>query len=152
MAGDHQVRRATPRDYEAIIGVASEWWGRDVVPGLPRLFVDHFCATSLCVENLDGTLVAFLVGFHSPSQPAEAYIHYVAVHPAERGSGMARGLYERFFREALADGRRTVRAVTSPANEQSVEFHRRMGFTVAGPVADYNGPGRDMVVFTRSLP
>jgi hypothetical protein len=26
-----------------------------------------------------------------------------------------------------------------------------MGFTVAGPVADYNGPGIDLVVFERLL-
>jgi len=25
-----------------IVEVASRWWWRDVVPGLPRFFLDHF--------------------------------------------------------------------------------------------------------------
>jgi len=35
------------------------------------------------------------------------------VHPAQRGTGVARRLYERFFDLAAADGRTVVRAVTA---------------------------------------
>ena len=52
---------------------------------------------------------------------------------------------------AVADGRRTVSAVTAPVNTGSITFHQSMGFTVTGPVADYNGPGRDLVTFERPL-
>jgi hypothetical protein len=41
--------------------------------------------------------------------------------------------------------------VTAPVNSGSIAFHRSMGFAVAGPVIDYNGPGRDLVVFERAL-
>jgi ribosomal protein S18 acetylase RimI-like enzyme len=145
------IREARPTDYDAIIGVASDWWGRDVSPGLPRLFLDHFWATSLVAEQ-SGELVAFLVAFQSPSEALEAYIHYVAVRPAYRRSGLARQLYETFFERASANGCVTVRAITSPANELSILFHRGMGFTVTGPIADYNGPGEAVVAFSRSLP
>jgi len=66
--------RLTNLDH-TIVEVASRWWGRDVLPGLPRFFLDHFWATSLCAEDAESKIVDFLVGFHSPSEPTEAYIH-----------------------------------------------------------------------------
>jgi ribosomal protein S18 acetylase RimI-like enzyme len=144
------LRQATAGDYDAIARVASEWWGRDVLAGLPRLFLDHFHATSLIAED-NGTMTGFLVGLVSPSAPGEAYIHYVTVHPGYRGRGLARRLYDAFTGLARDHGCGVVRAITSPGNAASIAFHRRMGFDVRGPVRDYNGPGRDMVVFARSL-
>jgi ribosomal protein S18 acetylase RimI-like enzyme len=148
--GTENLRQAKAGDYDEIARVASEWWGRDVLAGLPRLFLDHFHATSLIAED-NGTMTGFLVGFVSPSAPGEAYIHYVAVRPEHRGRGLARRLYDAFHDQARERGCRVVRAITSPGNETSIAFHRRMGFDVRGPVRDYNGPGRDMVVFARSL-
>lgn len=113
---------------------------------LPRLFLDHFHRTSLVAEEGD-TLAGFLVGFHSPSEPGTAYVHFAGVAPEYRRSGLARGLYLRFFDGARADGRTLVRAVTSPANEGSMAFHRRVGFTVTGPHADHDGPGVDRMAF-----
>ena len=146
----HAVRQARAADYHAIVSVASDWWGRDVLAGLPRLFLDHFHTTSLIAER--GTaMTGFLVGLYSPSEPEEAYIHYVAVDPSSRRDGLARLLYEEFFDRACRAGRKIVYAVTSPANEGSIAFHHRMGFAVSSPVPDFNGPGRDMVRFTRRL-
>lgn len=144
------IRQATPEDYDAIVAVAGDWWGRDVLPGLPRLFLDHFFMTSLVADD-KGVIVGFLVGFHSPSQPLTGYIHYVGVHPNHRRSGLARRLYDEFMAEALKAGRTVVRAVTSPVNQGSIAFHQHMGFVVTEPVPNYNGPRRDMVTFTREL-
>lgn len=144
------MRQAMPGDYDAIVTVANDWWARDVVPGLPRLFLEHFCSTSLLAET-DGHMVGFLVGFLSPSQPQVAYIHYVAVDPERRVNGVARCLYDRFLAEASAAGCTRVSAITSRANAGSIAFHRRLGFVVSELVANYNGPGRDVVMFTRPI-
>jgi ribosomal protein S18 acetylase RimI-like enzyme len=137
-------------DYPRIVAVVDDWWGgRPMRPLLPRLFLEHFAETSLVAED-EGELAGFLVGFLSPSRPDEAYIHFVGVHPARRRDGLARTLYERFFALAQADGRRLVRCVTSPLNEGSVAFHRRLGFD-AELVADYDGPGADRIVFHKHL-
>jgi GNAT superfamily N-acetyltransferase len=144
------IRGATPDDYDAIIRVVDEWWGRPIAKILPRLFLDHFFATSSVVE-CDGEMVAFLVAFFSPSRTEEAYIHFVGVHPGHRTAGLARGLYEQFFERAARDGRVRVSAITGPVNSGSIAFHERMGFTVRGPIADYNQPGTAHVFFERSL-
>jgi ribosomal protein S18 acetylase RimI-like enzyme len=144
------IRAARADDYDAVISVVDDWWGRDVAGGLPRLFLDHFYGTSLVAED-DGALAGFLVGFCSPGQPHEAYIHYVAVDPGHRGGGLGRRIYEEFLGRAIRSGCSVARAITSPGNQGSIAFHRRMGFDVAGPVPGYNGPGRDMIVFSRVL-
>ena len=145
-----EIRAATSADYDRVIAVLDDWWGgRQMRPMLPRLFFDHFGETSLVVED-DGRLEAFLVGFLSPARPDEAYIHFVGVRPGCRRSGLARALYERFFELARAGGRTSVRCVTSPANEGSVAFHRRLGFD-AEHVTAYDGPGADRVVFEKRL-
>lgn len=141
-----------------------------MLPLLPRLFLDLFWSTSLVAERppvrgggpvpgggpgADGDspeLCGFLVGVLSPSDPAEAYVHFVGVAPAARRSGLAERLYSTFFRLARDDGRRVVRAVTSPSNEQSIAFHAALGFAVTGPVPGHNGPGTEYVCFDRPLP
>ena len=144
------VRTARPGDYDAIAAVIDAWWGRPVLPALPRLFLDLFCDTSLVAEDLAG-LQAFLIGIFSPSRPGHAYVHFVGVSPQARQRGLARRLYQEFFALARADGREVVTAITVPANRGSVAFHQALGFTVTGPVAGYNGPGRDYLVFERNL-
>ena len=146
-----RLRTAEAGDYDRIIAVVDDWWGRPVAHALPRLFLDHFHATSFVAER-DADLAGFLVGFLSPSLPEAAYIQFVGVSPRERGGGLARVLYGRFFALAAADGRRVVRAVTAPVNSASIAFHTAMGFTVTEPIPGYDGPSSAMVVFERRLP
>jgi predicted GNAT superfamily acetyltransferase len=147
-----QIRHAKPSDYGQVIGLVNVWWGgREMAPMLPKLFFLHFEGTSFVAERDDGELAGFLVGFLSQTDPAEAYVHFLGVAPEERGSGLGRQLYERFFETARHEGRTLVRCVTSPANEASVAFHRALGFEVERVAHDYDGPGEDRVVLARSL-
>jgi ribosomal protein S18 acetylase RimI-like enzyme len=144
------VRAARPADFDTIIAVVDDWWGRAMTDGLPRLFLDHFFGTSLIAED-DGELAGFVIGFLSAAKPQEAYIHFAAVAPAWRRTGLARRLYERFFDHARRDGRTVVKAITSPQNAASIAYHRAMGFTVSDPIEDYDGPSLDRVVFVREI-
>lgn len=151
-----KIRIAEPGDFKRVNAVLNDWWGgRSMSDKLPRLFFDHFHQTSFIAEA-NGALAGFLIGFLSPSQPDEAYIHFIGVHPDFRKEGLAKNLYHRFFNLAQADGRSVVKAITSPINKKSIAYHTRIGFEcVPGdkkiedtPVwTDYDGPGEDRVVF-----
>lgn len=146
------IRHAQPADYGRVIQHVNAWWGdREMAPMLPKLFFVHFEGTSFVAENEAGELVGFLVGFQSQSDRSEAYVHFVGVAPAQRGSGLGRALYERFVEAVRAHGCTTVRCVTSPANEDSLAFHTRLGFEVDRVAADYDGPGEDRVLLVRRL-
>ncbi|MGY1739182.1 MULTISPECIES: N-acetyltransferase family protein [unclassified Blastococcus] len=162
------ARRPVEADHARVQAVLADWWGHlggdsgDLQRALllPRLFFQHFTGTSTLVEDADGRVVAFLVGFLSPDAPV-AYVHFVGVDPATQGSGLGRRLYEAFFAAMSARGAREVRCITGPDNRGSVAFHTRMGFALepgdreAGGVpvhSDYDGPGLDRVSFVRPLP
>ena len=146
------IRHAQPSDYGRVIGRVNAWWGgRDMAPMLPKLFFLHFEGTSFVAEREDGQLAGFLVGFVSQTDPDEAYIHFVGVDPEERGSGLGRDLYERFFAVAGEHGCSVVRCVTSPVNEVSVGFHTALGFEVDRVAEDYDGPGEDRVLLVKHL-
>lgn len=151
-------RALTDSDHPDVMAALESWWGG--VGGeaggaqrtalLPRLFFQHFADTSQVVRD-DSRLVAFLVGFLSQSHPEEAYIHFVGVDPEYQGRGVGADLYKWFFAAARQNGRSTVRAITSVSNTGSQAFHRRLGFTVSDPIADYDGAGGDRVTFARIL-
>ncbi|MFJ7213886.1 GNAT family N-acetyltransferase [Amycolatopsis sp. NPDC098790] len=163
----HPVRRPTPDDHLPVLAVLDRWWGglggdegsRQRALLLPKLMFQHFSGSSFLV-TADERIVAFLIGFLSPSRPAESYIHFVGVDPAERGKGLGAALYERFFAYSRENGRSVVRAITSPVNKDSHAFHTRMGFvTEPGPKEfegvpvqpDYDGPGLDRLSFRKDL-
>ena len=143
------IRHAEPADYVSVIAVVDAWWGgRRMAAMLPKLFFVHFRDTSFVAED-DGTLAGFLCGFRSQTYDEEAYIHFVGVAPEQRGSGLARALYERFF--AAVAPRHTIRAVTSPVNEGSIAFHRALGFEVERIDEDYDGRGQARVLLRKEL-
>ena len=136
------------------------WWGgRSMAPLLQRLFFDHFGSTSFVAES-DGALAGFLIGFVSPSKARAAYVHFIGVDPALRGSGLGSELYQQFFAVARDAGCDRVECITSPVNTGSIAFHTRIGFrTVPGAAVrdgvdihpDYDGPGDDRVLFRYEL-
>jgi len=139
------LRPLEPGDRRRFQAVVDDWWGRPMGALLQRPFFSCFRDTSFVVER-DQELVAFLVGFLSQSSPEEAYIHAVAVAPGWRGQDLGRLLYQRFVDVARRQGRRRVRAITSPVNIGSLAFHRRLGFEIAMPPADSGEDGRAELV------
>jgi len=155
-----QMRNANEQDYTKIITVINDWWGgRQMSDMLPKLFFVHFQPTSFVVEA-DGEIIAFLIGFLSQTNPEEAYIHFVGVHPDRRGDGVGQELYQMFFQEVKKRGCHTVRCITSPVNKGSIHFHGKMGFEVeAGDkvvdgvwvTTNYDGHGNDRVQFVKRI-
>lgn len=145
-------RRPERADHARIMEVIDDWWGgRSMAAMLPRLFVDHFAGTSYVVDAEDGSLAGFIIAFASPEDATTAYVHFVGVKPALRGSGMGRELYARVSRDAREAGRTRLAAVTSPVNTGSLAFHTAMGFQVGAVVPDYDGPGEDRVPMSLDL-
>ena len=154
-------RNLRSTDFYEVNAVIKDWWGgRDLTGLLPKLFFDHFTNTSLVAEE-EGRIVSFLVGFLSQSNPDEAYIHFVGVHPDYRKRGLATELYQRFFDEVKVRQRHVVRCITSPINQDSILFHKRIGFEIVpgdNKVNDvsihtnYGGEGKDRVLFIKRLP
>ncbi|HEU5100143.1 MAG TPA: GNAT family N-acetyltransferase [Roseiflexaceae bacterium] len=154
------IRPISEHDHAPIVAVVDQWWGGRQMAGLlPRLFFAHFQDTSFAVEE-DGRIIAFLIGFVSQTDPRQAYIHFVGIHPDYRKRGLGRQLYQLFFDNVRERGCQSVRCITAPINSGSIAFHRHMGFQIEKSdrerqgvpfTADYDGPGGDRVCFVKSL-
>ncbi len=124
------IRNIQPEDYLPVISVIDDWWGgRKMSHLLPRLFFEHFRDTRFIIEQ-DDQIVAFLIGFLSHSQPDEAYIHFVGVHPDNRKQRLGKTLYKLFFKTVHRRNRTIVRCITSSVNTGSIAYHTRMGFQI----------------------
>jgi ribosomal protein S18 acetylase RimI-like enzyme len=160
MGSSFQIRHTSPSDYNSIVAVVDEWWGgRQMSAMLPKLFFTHFCDTSFVVE-LNGKIIGFLIGFLSQSNPEEAYIHFVGIHPNFRQQGVGSSLYRQFFQAAEKFDRVRVKCVTSVLNKGSIAYHVRMGFEAEPSEIqedgvpyhlDYDGPGEHRVLFVKHL-
>ncbi len=158
-----RFRRPTEADHARLVGQVDDWWGgRRIHSLLPRLWFQHFTGTSWLAEDDDDRLAGFLIGFISPDDPGQAYVHMVGTSPNHRRSGLGRELYDRFFVDAAEHGAHRVTAITWPGNQGSIAFHRALGFSIVdGPgtqnlyghraYPDYDADGDDRVVFSRGL-
>jgi RimJ/RimL family protein N-acetyltransferase len=134
-AGEVRFRRPAVEDYLRLVDVVDDWWGaRAMRHLLPRLWVEHFSGTSIIAETATRDLAGFLFGFRSPDHPNVAYVHLVATNPKLRRSGIAKAMYEQFFRDMTAVGVSEIEAITWPGNAASLAFHLAMGFRPAGLV------------------
>ncbi|MCM3617516.1 GNAT family N-acetyltransferase [Sutcliffiella horikoshii] len=155
-----KIRNIQDEDFLRISTNLNTWWGgRNMVDMLPRLFIHHFKNTSFIIEENRESL-GFVIGFVSPSNPEQAYIHFVGVNPKARKKNIGRTLYEHFFHAVKEKGCTEVSCVTSPVNATSINFHTKMGFAMKdGDVVldgtpinqNYDGIGQDRVVFVKSL-
>lgn len=154
------IRHLEERDYDPVITVIDEWWGgRRMSHLLPRVFFIHFRPTSFAVEE-GGNVIGFLAGFVSQTDPEQAYIHFVGIHPVHRRRGLGRELYKHFFDSVRGLGCHTVRCITSPVNKDSIAFHTRMGFEIEHVTGQRNGMpcvlnyelnGEHRVLFVKTL-
>ncbi len=140
-------------DLAEILRNYERFWGdRDGPRSLhhPMFFLE-FRDTAFIARDLgNGEIAGYLLGFVAPT--GDGYVHFVAVRDDFRTLGLGRALYESFEKAARAYGAVTLKAITSPENERSVAFHKRVGFTEIARVEDYGGSGRTRIVMRKPLP
>ncbi len=138
------VRTVMESDYGRVINVLIEWWeGRDLRSKVNEDLFRHFTNTSFIVEEENGELVAFILGYFSQTHKNEAYINWVGVHPNFRDKGIGRMLYDKFEELARENGKTCITCYTSIGNKKSMEWHKHMGFSVREE--------RDRYYFTKQI-
>ena len=136
-------------DLAEILRNLRRFWGdRDLRHLHHPMFFSEFADTAFIARRADAPseIAGYLLGFVAPT--GDGYIHLVAVRDDARALGLGRRLYERFAVVAARRGATALKAITSPENQGSIAFHRRMGFTVTLE-EDYQGSGQPRVVMRR---
>lgn len=155
------VSRLTKQDFDFILANFDRFWpGRDHLRQIMHpVYLYQFGDTAFAIHE-EGQLVAYLLGFVSPQDPPEGYIHMVAAREDRKGAGLGTALYRHFENVARVRGASALRAITSSTNSGSLAFHKRMGFQLVDGgavdngvpvVPDYSGPGLHRVVMFKRL-
>ncbi len=144
-----QIRGITKQDYDYIVSVFDRWWDGPSGERAHPVYFYELGRDALIAEE-DEQVVGFLLGFLAPTSPPVGYVHLVGIHPDHRRRGVGKDLYEFFTKRCRDAGAKSLKAITLVGNEGSLRFHEALGFGVE-EVADYAGPGRSRVVFTKAL-
>jgi len=143
------VRGITKSDYDFIVSVLDRWWGGPSgVPAHPMFFFE--LGDHALVAELDGSIVGFLFGFGVDRPEPTGYVHMVGIHPDHRRAGIGKILYAAFTERCRERGAVRMKTIAVSGDEVAIAFHRALGFDVTEE-ADYAGPGRSRLVFTRRL-
>jgi len=143
-AGDGDLAEIL-RDYERF------WGDRDLPRYLhhPMFFLEFRDTAFVARDRGSGQIMGYLLGFVAPT--GDGYIHFVAVRDDSRALGLGRMLYQTFEKAARGRGAVALKAITSPENERSAAFHKRVGFTEMLRAEDYGGSGRTRIVMRKPL-
>ena len=153
-----EITLCTKADFDQIITDIVDFWGHDRVKKLHNpVYFYEFGNTAYVIKEGE-KVTGYLLGLFSQTAPV-AYVKFISVRSSHRKQGIGRQLYEHFTEYAKTIGYTEIKAVTSPANKDSVAFHKAIGMEPVGepdedgiPVMrDYGGPGIDRVVFTMEI-
>jgi ribosomal protein S18 acetylase RimI-like enzyme len=139
-------------DLAEILRNFERFWGdRDLPRYLhhPMFFLEFGDTAFVAREPGRGEIAGYLLGFVAPS--GDGYIHFIAVRDDSRTLGLGRRLYAAVENAARERGAVALKAITSPENEGSAAFHKRVGFTEMIRVEDYGGSGRTRIVMRKPL-
>lgn len=157
-----EIANCTKADFDHIITYITEFWGSDRTLHLhhPTL-LNEFGNTAFVVRDStpeDYRVCAYLFGFYSQTEQV-AYVHLLAVRSGYRRLGLGRLLYEYFTECAREKHCSRIKAITKPANSESIAFHKSIGMKLVGEdvvegvnvVMNYSGPGEHRVVFIKDI-
>ncbi|MFZ2455325.1 MAG: GNAT family N-acetyltransferase [Candidatus Altiarchaeia archaeon] len=153
-----EIEKCSKADFDQIITDIEDFWRskRTLHMHHPTLLYE-FGNTAYVIKE-KGIVCAYMFAFFSQTGPA-GYVQLIAVRKKYRGLGYARRLYSNFEEIAKKNRYTRLKAITSPANQESIEFHKTTGMALTGKdviegfpvVLDYSGPGEHRVVFEKEI-
>jgi ribosomal-protein-alanine N-acetyltransferase len=134
------LRRAAPRDIEAIVTLEKASFGASAWPArLFERYLEH-CADLFLVASLEGRVAAYCITCHDSHR---AELHSIAVHPRYRGTGIAIRLLRRTEMALRRHGVELWFLTVRRGNIQAIVLYRRFGFEPARRVRGYYEDGED---------
>jgi L-amino acid N-acyltransferase YncA len=153
-----QILNCSHSDFLQITSEIRDFWGSDRTLAYHHpMFIHEFGDTAFVIKHHE-KVIAYLFGFISQKESL-GYVHLVGVREAYQMKGLGKRLYRHFIGVLKQKGIPEIKAITTPTNEKSIQFHSRLSMTMTGVenengikvIKDYSGVGQDRVVFKLQL-
>lgn len=153
------IEFANISDLDYISENIKDFWGDDRALHLHHpILINEFGNTAFVIRE-NNKVIAYLFGFLSQTE-AVAYIHLIGVSKNRQRKGLGKILYDKMIETAKANNCTKIKAITSQANQTSINFHTKViGMLMLGSpneyginvVKDYAGIGKDRCVFIKDI-
>lgn len=149
-----EITLCSKQDFHYILNHITTYWGSERALALHHpLFIYEFGNSAFVIKH-DEIVLAYIFGFIAQTSKT-GYIHLVGVNTNYQNKGLGTLLYQHFIAFAKKEGCKKIKAITTPTNTQSINFHKKIGMHLLGDVNEdgipivknYSGPGLDKVVF-----
>jgi GNAT superfamily N-acetyltransferase len=149
-----QISNCNYSDFLQILADIKEFWGSDRTLSYHHpMFIYEFGNTTFVIKSNDN-VIAYLFGFVSQTEQT-GYVHLIGVRQSHQKKGLGKKLYGHFIEYLKNLGIQNLKAITTPTNEKSINFHLGIGMEMTGVenengikvIKDYSGLGQDRVVF-----
>jgi GNAT superfamily N-acetyltransferase len=153
-----EISTCTHRDYNQILDEHRDFWdGREIRHLHHPMLIMEFGNSAFVIRS-GATVVAYLFGFVSQTEPV-GYVHLIAVRASARRQRLGQEIFGHFVEFARQHGCRYVKAITTPTNFSSIAFHKSLGMQLLGKpntdgipiIQDYAGLNEPRVVFWKSI-
>jgi len=156
---NYKIAHCTMSDFSQIIEDICDFWGSDRTLSLHHPYLVHEFGNTAFVLKHEGIVIAYLFGFFSQTAHT-GYVHLIAVREKYQKQGLGKLLYDKFIQLSKSQGMQKIKAITTPTNMKSIEFHQKtIGMTLLGSpnqdgvnvVRNYSGINMDRVVFEKVI-
>ncbi len=153
-----EITNCTKEDFDQILTDFGQFWDSARTVTLHHPILIYEFGNSAFVIKIESKVIAYLFGLLSQTEPV-GYVQLIAVRQGHRKQGLGKMLYRHFEQYAVEHGCLRLKAITSPVNTLSINFHSNIGMLPAGDqdepgvpiIKDYSGPGKDRVVFYKNI-
>ena len=154
-----KIEICTITDFNEIVGDIYDFWGSDRTLHLHQPYLIYEFGNTALVIKSNGAVIAYLFGFFSQTENL-AYVHLLGVRERYQRRGLGKQLYDHFIEISKSRGIHKIKAITTPTNTKSVNFHKnKIGMTLLGEpneeginvVKNYSGLDNDRVVLVKDL-
>src|SRR5688572_17613225 len=123
------ILNCSHEDFLQIVSEVEDFWGSNRTLALHHpMFIKEFGDTAFVIKQHD-KVVAYLFGFISQKESL-GYVHLIGVRQGFQKKGLGKRLYGHFIEILKQKGIYEIKAITTPTNEKSIEFHFCLGMTI----------------------
>lgn len=154
-----KIDYCTMDDFDQITSEIAQFWGSDRTLHLHQPYLVHEFGNTAFVIHEGKQVIAYLFGFFSQTENL-GYVHLIGVRENYQRKGLGKILYEKFIEMARQRGINKIKAITTPGNSKSINFHKKcIGMKLLGEpnqdgikvIKNYSGINNDRVVFEKIL-
>jgi ribosomal protein S18 acetylase RimI-like enzyme len=151
LAAAMPVRDATPADVDGLVELESVCFDADRISSRSfRRLIGGATASCRVVVSAGQIVASALILFRAGTDIARLYS--IAVHPRNRGVGLARLLLTDSEQRAVAHGCARLRLEVREDNSAAIGLYERAGYRRIGRYPDYYADGVGALRFEKQLP